>query len=55
MSPPGGGRNLITTRFLRHFNVIANIETSETELERIFLSIINWQMKVNDVFLLFYY
>ena len=48
MSPPGGGRNLITPRFLRHFNVIANIETSETELERIFLSIISWQMKMND-------
>ena len=48
MSPPGGGRNIISNRFLRHFSVVANIETNDSELERIFIAIMNWHMKVND-------
>jgi len=48
MSPPGGGRNIITSRFIRHFSVVGNIETVDSELERIFISIMNWHMKVHE-------
>ena len=42
MAPPGGGRNHITSRFTRHFNVIS-IESFDDDLMRtIFLPVIDW-------------
>lgn len=35
-SPPGGGRNELTKRFSRHFNVISFPEPSKDTLEDIF-------------------
>lgn len=32
MGPPGGGRNLITSRFMRHFMVISMQENDEKSL-----------------------
>ena len=49
MGPPGGGRNAVTARFIRHFNTVSNVEANELELERIFGKIIQWHLKVNDV------
>ena len=34
MGPPGGGRQLITPRFIRHFNVIGYVEMSDASKVR---------------------
>ncbi|XP_065190205.1 dynein axonemal heavy chain 12-like [Sycon ciliatum] len=46
MGPPGGGRNPISPRFVRHFNVV-NITTFDDDtMTRIFSAIVSYQMRL---------
>ena len=47
MGPPGGGRNNITPRLLRHFNLMCFPEFDDQTLVRIFSTIGEWYFKSN--------
>ncbi|GIL46228.1 hypothetical protein Vafri_3260 [Volvox africanus] len=42
MGPPGGGRNPVTNRYLRHFHVLYATEFDAASLRRIFGSLTDW-------------
>ena len=42
MGPPGGGRNSVTQRFVRHFNVISMLSFDEQTMKNIFSPIMDW-------------
>lgn len=42
MGPPGGGRNFVTPRLLRHFNLFCFSEFDDNTLKRIFCPIVQW-------------
>jgi dynein heavy chain len=46
MGPPGGGRNHLTPRFVRHLNLLCFVDFDDVTLDRIFTTISNWSMKV---------
>ncbi len=45
MGPPGGGKNPISPRYLRHFNVIAINNFEEHVLQRIFSKLMDWHLR----------
>ena len=48
MGPPGGGRNHVTFRFLRHFSVISVLDFTPESISRIFSSLVEvWMRKCN--------
>jgi len=40
MGPPGGGRNPLTQRFTRHFNLLALAEMEDASKRKIFTTIL---------------
>ena len=42
MGPPGGGRNPVTPRYLRHFNLTWMTDYSQKSLEMIFVTIFQY-------------
>ncbi|KAM4563453.1 dynein axonemal heavy chain 12 isoform 1-T1 [Odontesthes bonariensis] len=47
MGPPGGGRNAVTSRFLRHFNIFSINPFSDDTMVRIFSNIVAFYLKNN--------
>jgi dynein heavy chain len=48
MGPPGGGRNNVTSRYTRHFNMLSIVDFDDSTLKRIFSSILDWALKSAD-------
>ena len=49
MGPPGGGRNDVTPRFMRHFITIGMTPFNDDTMVRIFSALMNTYMKVRHV------
>ena len=48
MGPPGGSRNSVTPRFMRHFNVVGLTSFDDVTLNRIFKSIVDWYFETKS-------
>jgi len=53
MGPPGGGRNPITPRIMRHFNYLAFTELEDASKAKIFTTIVNCWLRKCVIFLYF--
>jgi len=48
MGPPGGGRNAISPRYVRHFNVIYIEPYSQESMNYIFNNVMDWLFLINQ-------
>ncbi|XP_046853911.1 dynein axonemal heavy chain 7-like isoform X3 [Xenia sp. Carnegie-2017] len=48
LGPPGGGRNPITPRFVRHFNIISVAQFNDDTMTKIFSSVVSFYFKNNQ-------
>lgn len=48
MGPPGGGRNHISARYVRHFNVIYIEPYSQESMQYIFNNVMDWFFLINQ-------
>ena len=46
MGPPGGSRQEVTPRFVRHFNIVSINPFSEATMSRIFTTLLSVYMRV---------
>jgi len=48
MGPPGGGKSFITSRYQRHFNVVAVASFDDNSMKTIFSSILKWYFRTGQ-------
>eukprot|EP01135_Chromosphaera_perkinsii_P002036 Nk52_evm83s215 gene=Nk52_evmTU83s215 len=48
MCPPGGGRNDVTPRFIRHFNIVSINDFEDSTMTSIFSTIVQWNMELKN-------
>jgi len=50
MGPPGGGRNFVSPRFMRHFHIVGVTEFEESSMQRIYKVLTNWYVNTCNEF-----
>ena len=48
MGPPGGARNPVTQRFLRHFNIVSTLEFNDETMVKIFSTLMSLHMRAHE-------